>query len=114
MNTMHKGLIAIATGLALSGVASAGTSNVYIGEDSGSFHLSSQPWTSTRTRAEVVAELQAAQQRGEVAAMTCEDSGSSYLARRGQMGAAAMAYAGPNAGADRAAAPGGGEQLANR
>jgi Domain of unknown function (DUF4148) len=100
MNAMHKSFFAMAitSGLALFNVAQAdttaaergsGASNPYIGEDSGSIHLSRQPWASTRTRAEVVAELKAAQQRGEVAAMTCEDSGSAYLARQGQTAEAA-------------------------
>jgi Domain of unknown function (DUF4148) len=100
MNAMQKGFFAVAftSGLALFNVAQAdataaergsGASNPYIGEDSGSMYMSRQPWASTRTRAEVIAELKAAQQRGEVAAMTCEDSGSAYLARQDQTAEAA-------------------------
>jgi Domain of unknown function (DUF4148) len=110
MNGMQKSLLAVAvvTGLALStavsakgardpggrhsaGVQGAAVPAAFIGEDSGSFELSRQPWVSTRTRAEVVAELQAAQRRGEVAALTCEDSGSSHLARGGAFAAAPLA-----------------------
>ena len=122
MNTMQKSLfaIAIAAGLALPIAASAdagrdsGGSNAYIGEDSGSFHLSRQPWTSTRTRAEVVAELKMAQQRGEVEAMHCEDSGSGHLARNGQAGATAQVSAGPNVAAERTSDADASSQVANR
>ena len=135
MNTvqMKMGLLAIAitSSLAFSGAASAkgggdsaageglaaqggADSAAFIGEDSGSFHLSRQPWTSTRTRAEVVAELRAAQQRGEVAALTCEDSGSAYLARNGRVGATPQVYAGPSIGAERAAEQAASPQVASR
>jgi hypothetical protein len=133
MSTMQKSLfvIAIAAGLALptAALADAGRdvaagdthaarggsgSNAYIGEDSGSFHLSRQPWTSTRTRAEVVAELKVAQQRGEVAAMHCEDSGSGHLASNGQTGAAALVSAGPNVATERTNDTDGSPQVVNR
>jgi hypothetical protein len=133
MNTMHRSLltIAITAGLALTTAASAqgsaateagdaraahavGEANAYLGEDSGSFHLSRQPWVSTRTRAEVLAELKVAQQRGEVAALTCEDSGSSHFARHGQTGAPRLGYAGPNIGEERAAERSGNAQVAAR
>jgi hypothetical protein len=98
----------------LAGIAQLGGKAAFIGEDSGSFHLSRQPWTSTRTRAEVVAELRAAQQRGEVAALTCEDSGSAYLARNGRVGATPQVYAGPSIGAERAAEQAASPQVASR
>lgn len=135
MNTVQMKVsllaIAITSSLAFSGAASAkgvgdssardGTAaqggadqSALVGEDSGSFYLSRQPWASTRTRTEVVAELKAAQQRGEVAALTCEDSGSVYLARNGHVGAMPQVYAGPNIGAGRAAEHAGSPQVASR
>lgn len=51
------------------------------GEDSGSFHLSSQAASSGLTRAAVHAQLAAARASGEFAELHSEDSGSDYLTR---------------------------------
>jgi hypothetical protein len=57
-----------------------GTLDALHGEDSGSFHLSRQPFASAKTRAQVLAEVAAAREAGVLGVMDGEDSGSFYLA----------------------------------
>ena len=64
----------------IDAAAAAGLATALTGEDSGSFYLSQQRWVSTRSRAEVTAEMMAARRSGELAAIIGEDSGSVYLA----------------------------------
>lgn len=65
----------------------AGTLHAFIGEDSGSFHLSRTAATGGAPRAQVLAALRDARADGTLGAMSGEDSGSFHLARTESVGA---------------------------
>lgn len=116
MNAFKKTLLALGIGLAATAITraqevpvertraeviaeldaarSGGELGVLLGEDSGSFHLASQPMAWTRTRAEVRAEAVATRKNGESTMYLGEDSGSFYLMRMAQRQEAVPAYAG--------------------
>ncbi len=107
MSKVSIASIVVALGLCSGGSALASQSDsdiawaaAQVGEDSGSFHLSQQPLTSTRTRAEVHQEVLAAQHSGGAHVLCGEDSGSFHLSRFTRGGAGP--YAGPEVGVDTA------------
>lgn len=107
MSKVSIASIVVALGLCSGGSALAAQADndkawatAQIGEDSGSFYLSQQPWASTRTRAEVHQEVLAAQHSGGAHVLCGEDSGSFHLSRFTRGGA--EPYAGPEVGVDTA------------
>jgi hypothetical protein len=82
MRTLHRIALGVVAGVTAFGTAHAQSSWIdFTGEDSGSFALSRQAHTGSLTRAEVMADAQAARASGALHALTGEDSGSFPLAR---------------------------------
>jgi hypothetical protein len=107
MSKVSIASIVVALGLCSGGSALAAQADndkawatAQIGEDSGAFHLSQQPWLSTRVSAAGSQEAPAPRRTGEAHVLHGEDSGSFHLSRITRGGAGP--YAGPEVGVDTA------------